>query len=111
MILIVKTSRKSEIQKIIDDDSDTTKGERYLAALTAGDRIPWAQARKKYFSKGVNRNSLYAIEKVYLIKILSNIIKPCTLFIFLIKAAFVLALDEEEYNPMPVTKKFYNSIY
>jgi hypothetical protein len=82
VILIVKTSRKSEIQKIIDDDSDTTKGERYLAALTAGDRIPWAQARKKYFSKGVNRNSLYAIEKVYfLLKILSNT-KLCYIIYF-----------------------------
>jgi hypothetical protein len=35
-----------------------------LASLTAGDRIPWAQTRNKYFSRGVNLASLSAIEKV-----------------------------------------------
>lgn len=54
----------SQIQWILDDDSDTTNCEKYLAAFTAGDRQPWAHARKKHFSKGVNKSSLYAIEKV-----------------------------------------------
>lgn len=53
-----------QIQKILDDESVASKGEKYLAALTAGDRIPWAQARKKFFSKGINKTSLAAIEKV-----------------------------------------------
>jgi carnitine O-palmitoyltransferase 1 len=35
-----------------------------LAALTAGNRVPWAQARKKFFSSGINKASLSAIEKV-----------------------------------------------
>ncbi len=53
-----------QIQKILDDEGVSSKGETYLAALTAGDRVPWAHARKKFFSKGVNRSSLSAIEKV-----------------------------------------------
>jgi hypothetical protein len=35
-----------------------------LGALTAADRVPWAQTRDKYFSKGVNKSSLTTIEKV-----------------------------------------------
>lgn len=66
-----------QIQKILDDKTEVKDGERYLAALTAGDRIPWAQTRKKFFSEGINKKSLDAIEK----------------------AAFVLILDEEECHP------------
>jgi hypothetical protein len=55
---------KRQIQKILDDDSTASNCEKYLASLTAGDRVPWAQARHKYFSKGINKNSLSAIEKV-----------------------------------------------
>lgn len=68
-----------QIQKILDDESVGTKGEKYLAALTAGDRVPWAQARKKFFSRGVNKSSLAAIEK----------------------AAFALILDEDDYHYTP----------
>lgn len=68
-----------QVQKILDDKTESTSGERHLGALTAGERVPWAQARTKYFSKGVNKTSLTAIEK----------------------AAFVLCLDEEEYNIVP----------
>jgi hypothetical protein len=35
-----------------------------LGALTAGDRVPWAKAREKYFKTGKNKYSLNAIEKV-----------------------------------------------
>lgn len=53
------------LQKIIDDQvSSPADGEEHLAALTAADRIPWARARQAYFSKGINKNSLDAIEKV-----------------------------------------------
>jgi carnitine O-palmitoyltransferase 1 len=65
-----------QIQKIIDDDSETTDCERHLGALTAGERQPWAHIRNKQFNKGVNKSSLYAIEK----------------------AAFCVILDEEEYK-------------
>ncbi len=44
--------------------------------MTAGERTLWAEAREKYFSTGVNRTSLEVIEK----------------------AAFVLILDDEEYE-------------
>ena len=65
-----------QIEKILNDQSEPVKGEKYLAALTAGDRIPWAQARNKYFSEGVNKASLAVIEK----------------------AAFCLILDDDEYE-------------
>lgn len=71
----------------MDDKSDTSKCETYLGALTAGDRIPWAQARNKYFSKGVNKSSLAAIEK----------------------AAFVVILDDESYEITPVRFKIFIS--
>ncbi|KAF6034470.1 CPT1A [Bugula neritina] len=62
--------------QIIDDPSEPLKGEERLAALTAGERVPWAKARKAYFATGVNRASLSTIEK----------------------AAFVLVLDDVDYN-------------
>lgn len=52
------------LQKIIDDESPPADGEECLAALTAGDRIPWAKARNEFFSKGKNKNSLNTIENV-----------------------------------------------
>nr|XP_061805258.1 carnitine O-palmitoyltransferase 1, liver isoform-like isoform X2 [Nerophis lumbriciformis] len=52
-----------QIQKILDDPSPPQPGEDKLGALTAGDRIPWSQMRKQYFSTGVNKRSLDAIEK------------------------------------------------
>uniref|UniRef100_A0AAQ5WZF3 carnitine O-palmitoyltransferase n=1 Tax=Amphiprion ocellaris TaxID=80972 RepID=A0AAQ5WZF3_AMPOC len=63
-----------QIQRILDDTSPPLPGEERLGALTAGDRIPWAQMRKQYFSSGVNRRSLDAIER----------------------AAFFITLDDEE---------------
>lgn len=61
-------------QQILNDTSIPYKGEERLAALTAGDRTPWAKARKRYFSTGVNAASLESIEK----------------------SSFVLVLDEDE---------------
>ncbi len=54
------------LQKILDDDSVPADGEKHLAALTAGDRLPWARARKDFFRKGVNKTSLDAVEKVFI---------------------------------------------
>uniref|UniRef100_A0A668TQW1 carnitine O-palmitoyltransferase n=1 Tax=Oreochromis aureus TaxID=47969 RepID=A0A668TQW1_OREAU len=67
-----------QIQRILDDPSPPSKGEAKLGALTAGDRIPWAKARTKYFSSGVNKRSLDCIEK----------------------AAFFVTLDDEEQGMM-----------
>uniref|UniRef100_A0A8C6M9P4 carnitine O-palmitoyltransferase n=1 Tax=Nothobranchius furzeri TaxID=105023 RepID=A0A8C6M9P4_NOTFU len=63
-----------QIQSILDDPSPPFPGEEKLGALTAGDRCPWAQMRKQFFSSGVNRRSLDAIER----------------------AAFFVTLDDEE---------------
>ena len=66
----------SQLDEIIRDATPPAYGEEHLAALTAGERTSWAEARDKYFSSGVNRSSLEAIEK----------------------SAFVLILDDEEYD-------------
>ncbi|XP_061555710.1 carnitine O-palmitoyltransferase 1, liver isoform isoform X1 [Phycodurus eques] len=63
-----------QIQKILDNPSPPQPGEDKLGALTAGDRIPWCQMRKQYFSSGINKRSLDVIEK----------------------AAFFVTLDDEE---------------
>jgi carnitine O-palmitoyltransferase 1 len=76
---------EQQIQKILEDETPASNGEKYLASLTAGDRIPWAQARKKYFSKGVNKSSLHAIEK----------------------AAFVVVLEDDEYPYSNVNSIFH----
>ena len=52
------------IQQILDDDTEPAPGEEHLAALTAGDRVPWYNAREEYFKKGKNKASLDAVEKV-----------------------------------------------
>jgi Choline/Carnitine o-acyltransferase len=55
------------LQQIIDDTHNVpAAGECHLAALTACDRVSWAKARAAYFSSGVNKSSLDAIEKVSL---------------------------------------------
>lgn len=64
------------MDEIIRDSTPPTNGEEHLAALTAGERTTWAEARETHFSTGVNRSSLEAIER----------------------AAFVLILDDEEYE-------------
>ncbi|KAJ0015908.1 hypothetical protein NQD34_014198 [Periophthalmus magnuspinnatus] len=67
-----------QIQRILDDPSPPSKGEAHLGALTAGDRIPWAKARTKFFSTGLNKRSLDCIEK----------------------AAFFVTLDDDEQGMM-----------
>ncbi|XP_058509113.1 carnitine O-palmitoyltransferase 1, liver isoform [Solea solea] len=63
-----------QVQRILDDTSPPQPGEEKLGALTAGERIPWSQTRKKHFSSGVNKRSLDVIER----------------------AAFFVTLDDEE---------------
>ncbi|KAM6436351.1 carnitine O-palmitoyltransferase 1, muscle isoform 1-T2 [Liasis olivaceus] len=62
-----------QFQRILDDPSPPQPGELRLAALTAGSRVPWAEARAKYFSRGRNKASLECIDR----------------------AAFFLTFDEE----------------
>ncbi|NWR66983.1 CPT1B palmitoyltransferase, partial [Bucorvus abyssinicus] len=68
-----------QFQRILDDPTPPQPGEERLAALTAGERVPWAEARARFFSQGKNKASLDAIER----------------------AAFFLTLDEEEHGYMP----------
>ena len=69
-------SRFSQLDEIIRDSTPPEYGEEHLAALTAGERTQWAEARETFFRTGVNRTSLEAIEK----------------------AAFVLVLDDEDFE-------------
>ncbi|KAG5839094.1 hypothetical protein ANANG_G00201280 [Anguilla anguilla] len=54
---------EQQMERILADKSEPLPGEEMLAALTAGDRVPWANARKTYFGRGKNRQSLDAVEK------------------------------------------------
>uniref|UniRef100_A0AC34R328 Carnitine O-palmitoyltransferase n=1 Tax=Panagrolaimus sp. JU765 TaxID=591449 RepID=A0AC34R328_9BILA len=71
-------------EQILKGDLNPAPGEKKLAIFTAGERTFWAQARKQYFSSGVNKTSLHTIEK----------------------AAFVVILDEGEpcYDPNDPSK-------
>uniref|UniRef100_A0A2I3HSE8 carnitine O-palmitoyltransferase n=1 Tax=Nomascus leucogenys TaxID=61853 RepID=A0A2I3HSE8_NOMLE len=65
---------EQQMQRILDNTSEPQPGEARLAALTAGDRVPWARCRQAYFGRGKNKQSLDAVEK----------------------AAFFVTLDETE---------------
>lgn len=43
------------MEQILADKSEALPGEERVAALTAGDRTHWANARMKLFSKGPNK--------------------------------------------------------
>ncbi|XP_017573019.1 carnitine O-palmitoyltransferase 1, liver isoform isoform X1 [Pygocentrus nattereri] len=70
---------EQQMERILADKSEPQPGEEHLAALTAGDRIPWAKARSTFFSRGKNKQSLDSVEK----------------------AAFFVTLDdtEQRYDP------------
>ncbi|XP_077371923.1 carnitine O-palmitoyltransferase 1, muscle isoform isoform X2 [Festucalex cinctus] len=70
---LLPSELETQFSRILNDTSEPQPGELKLAALTAGNRVTWAQARMKYFSQGVNSASLDAVES----------------------AAFFLALDDE----------------
>ncbi|KAG5684914.1 hypothetical protein PVAND_014123 [Polypedilum vanderplanki] len=65
-----------QFEQILQSKATPARGEDFLASLTAWDRPKWAQAREKYFSRGVNKTSLYLIES----------------------AAFVVSLDDEPFE-------------
>ncbi|XP_032443657.1 LOW QUALITY PROTEIN: carnitine O-palmitoyltransferase 1, muscle isoform [Xiphophorus hellerii] len=80
---LLPSELENQFQQILNDMSQPQPGELKLAALTAGDRVPWARTRLKYFSQGPNKESLDAIES----------------------ASFFLTLDEEPqgYDPGKVS--------
>ncbi|XP_066467245.1 carnitine O-palmitoyltransferase 1, liver isoform isoform X2 [Tiliqua scincoides] len=61
--LLAPREIEQQMQWILDDKSKPQPGEEKLAALTAGDRVPWAKARQTYFARGKNKQSLDAVEK------------------------------------------------
>ncbi|KAG8222414.1 hypothetical protein J437_LFUL004873 [Ladona fulva] len=65
-----------QMNQILEDKSEPAPGEERLAALTASDRVTWAQARQTYFARGLNRTSLDTIER----------------------AAFIVSLDDFPYD-------------
>nr|AFO11021.1 muscle carnitine palmitoyltransferase 1 [Tachysurus fulvidraco] len=70
---------EQQFQHILNDTTEPQSGELKLASLTAGNRVPWAKARQKHFSDGVNKTSLDTIET----------------------AAFFLTLDDESHGYDP----------
>ncbi|XP_066946043.1 carnitine O-palmitoyltransferase 1, liver isoform isoform X2 [Macrobrachium rosenbergii] len=74
--LLTPKELQIQFERILNDESEPEKGEAFLGALTAGERKPWAEARSKYFNKGINRSSLEVIER----------------------SAFVLVLEEESHD-------------
>lgn len=86
-MLIIFCFVSSQIEQILKDESEPLVGEEKLAVFTASDRTEWANIRRIYFNKGVNKTSLDIIEK----------------------AAFVVALDDVPYEYDKVNK--YLNLY
>ncbi|MCI4393128.1 hypothetical protein PGIGA_G00153870 [Pangasianodon gigas] len=61
--LLLPREIEQQIERILADTSEPQPGEEKLAALTAGNRVPWACARDAYLRQGKNRQSLNAVEK------------------------------------------------
>ena len=53
----------SQLDEIIHDSTLPAYGEAHLGTLTADECTLWTEACDTYFSTGVNRSSLEAIEK------------------------------------------------
>ncbi|XP_061825134.1 carnitine O-palmitoyltransferase 1, muscle isoform isoform X1 [Nerophis lumbriciformis] len=69
---LLPSELETQFSRILSDTSDPQPGELKLAALTAGNRVPWAQARIKYFSQGVNKTSLDAVESAAFFLVLDH---------------------------------------
>ncbi|XP_062847047.1 carnitine O-palmitoyltransferase 1, liver isoform isoform X1 [Trichomycterus rosablanca] len=61
--LLLPREIEQQMERILADKSEPHPGEEKLAALTAGDRVPWAKARIEFFSRGKNKQSLDSVEK------------------------------------------------
>ncbi|XP_060771056.1 carnitine O-palmitoyltransferase 1, liver isoform isoform X2 [Neoarius graeffei] len=61
--LLLPREIEQQMERILADTSKPQAGEETLAALTAGDRVPWAKARTEFFSRGKNKQSLDTVEK------------------------------------------------
>lgn len=63
---------QAKIKKILENEDKAHSGEEILPVLTATDRPVWAEARKKYFSDGVNKESLDLVEKAAFFVVLED---------------------------------------
>ena len=72
--LLTTAEIEQQLDYILEDKSEPDRGEELVASLTAGKRVPWAEARQKYFQAGQNARSLKTIES----------------------AAFAVSLDDDE---------------
>ncbi|XP_076265090.1 carnitine O-palmitoyltransferase whd isoform X1 [Rhynchophorus ferrugineus] len=70
--ILLPAEIQMQIEQILKDTSEPQPGEEKLAALTAGLRRHWADVRQIYFSKGVNKLSLDAIEKSAFVVVLDD---------------------------------------
>ncbi|XP_062845574.1 carnitine palmitoyltransferase 1Aa (liver) isoform X1 [Trichomycterus rosablanca] len=61
--LLLPRELEQQMARILADTSEPLPGEEKLAALTAGDRVPWACARNAYLRQGKNRQALDAVER------------------------------------------------
>ncbi|XP_061577444.1 carnitine O-palmitoyltransferase 1, liver isoform isoform X2 [Cololabis saira] len=61
--LLLPREIEQQMERILADKSEPLPGEETLAALTAGERTPWAKCRDTYFSRGRNKQALDAVEK------------------------------------------------
>uniref|UniRef100_H2YB08 Uncharacterized protein n=1 Tax=Ciona savignyi TaxID=51511 RepID=H2YB08_CIOSA len=66
-ILLEPSELEIQLESIINNTSEPSEGEKHLAALTAGERVPWAKARNTYFADGINKKSLHAIESAFVL--------------------------------------------
>ena len=81
--------RYRKLNIILKDESPPADHEANLAAMTGGDRTQWANLRNEHFRRGVNKNSLHAIET----------------------AAFVVSLDDYPYEYDEVMNMILISLY
>lgn len=51
-----------QLNYILNSNNQSSHPEKYLASLTAWNRTQWAETRDKFFSKGINKASLDAVE-------------------------------------------------
>lgn len=74
--LLTPAEIQVQLEKIMADNNAPAAGEECLAALTASERVTWAETRANCFRRGVNRVALDAIER----------------------SAFMVILDDESYS-------------
>lgn len=61
-----------QLEWIVNSKEVASHAETYLASLTAWNRTKWAEVRDEYFSSGINKNSLEAIESAAFMLILND---------------------------------------